>query len=396
MLRREKVVAALEAKRTQFEGYQNEQRSQGDLRNRMLESFLKLSIDEIATRLAEREQPWPGALPTPELEQSAGLCMPFGRRWNSHQEARDWALETVRGKPIAAVDGSQIAPTKEISVPVGAVQIGWYVNFHAPGGRYEKDVSFEVLPPQELIDGDSGDGEFPDWRVNQRRFVAECERLCWLVARFASAPEEERPLCLFDGSFIISFAGQMRPHRAEPYLRAVRVMLTVSEENRTPLVGFVDSSSSRDVVMLVNTVVGPPNMSLTDGGLLSSLLPNWGDRSPLFVCARNDQLSNHGYADFYKEVAFSYIRLATDRPPARLEMPRWLVDSGRVDEIIDMIRAECVIGSGYPYAAESADAVAVLQQGDRERFYALLQQFAEREGMPFNVSRKSVSKQNRR
>ena len=60
------------------------------------------------------------------------------------------------------------------------------------------------------------------------------------------------------------------------------------------------------------------------------------------------------------------------------------------------MRAECVVGAGYPYALETADAVAVLTMQDRERFYWLFQEFAEREGLPLQFSRKAVSKRGRR
>ena len=126
-------------------------------------------------------------------------------------------------------------------------------------------------------------------------------------------------------------------------------------------------------------------------------LPQWGDRTPFFICARNDPLSQQNKAAFYQDVAFCYIRLAAERPPARIELPRWLVESGEAAAIVDRVRAECVIGAGgYPYAIETADAVAVLQQADREHFYALFQQFAEQQGMPFHLSRKQLSKQARR
>lgn len=393
MLSRNKVIEALQAKRTNFEAYQAGQRNEFDLRQQLLDRFLRMTAAEATARLAEHGQAWPGALPTPEFDRAVNLCLPFEQHWQNHQEARAWALTILAGKPVAAVDGSQIPPSKEISAPVGAVQIGWYINYHAPGGRYEKDVAFTVLAPDEL--GEEEGGEFPDWRVNQQRFVSECAQLATLMTRFAAAGE--RPLCFFDGSFIISFAGQIRPARAEPYLKAVRDLLERAQALAMPLVGFVDSSGSHDVVMLVNTVAGPPYMSLTDGALLAPLLPNWGDRTPFFICARNDPLSQQGQADFYREVAFCYIRLAAERPPARIEAPRWLVESGEAAAIVDRVRAECVIGAGgYPYAIETADAVAVLQQADRERFYALFQQFAEQQGIPFRVSRKQLSKQARR
>lgn len=393
MLSRNKVIDALQDKRTNFEDYQAGQRNEFDLRRQLLDRFLQMNAATVTARIAERGQAWPGALPTPELDQAVELCIPFGVRWQNHQEARAWALTILADKPVAAVDGSQIPPSKEILTPVGAVQIGWYINYHVAGGRYEKDVAFTVLAPDEL--GEEEGGEFPDWRVNQQRFVSECAQLSALMARFAAA--DERPLCFFDGSFIISFVGQIRPARAEAYLKAVRALLDRAEALAMPLVGFVDSSGSRDVVMLINTVAGPPHMSLTDGALFAPLLANWGDRTPFFICARNDPLSQQGEASFYQDVAFCYIRLAAERPPARIELPRWLVESGEATAIVDRVRAECVIGAGgYPYAIETADAVAVLQQRDREHFYALFQQFAEQQGMPFHVSRKQLSKQARR
>jgi len=398
MLSRTKVIAALDAKRTQFEQYHSEQRSQSDLRRQLLDRFLTMNAADVLQRVEQSGQEWPGALPTTELDQAEELCIPFVGRWGNHQEARQWALSVLEGRPVAAVDGSQIPPSKELSVPVGAVQIGWYVNHHVAGGRYEKDVRFEVLAPQDL--GGEDEGDFPDWQVNQRRFVRECEQLVVLMKRFAVDEMSESPLCLFDGSFIISFAGQMRPDRAGKYLQAVRDLLNASKQLAIPLVGFVDSSGSRDVVMLINIVAGPPYMSsMTDGALFASLLLRWGDRTPFFVCARNDPLSQsrEGDALFYRDVAFCYVRLAGERPPARIELPLWLVESGQAPAIVDRVLAECIVGAGgYPYAIETADAVAVLKQADREQFYALFQQFAEQQGLPFTMSRKALSKQIRR
>ena len=47
-------------------------------------------------------------------------------------------------------------------------------------------------------------------------------------------------------------------------------------------------------------------------------------------------------------------------------------------------------------AIEAADAAAVITAADRAEFYALFQQFAEREGLPFTFSRKALSKTRRR
>lgn len=401
MLDREKVLVALERKRPQFERYSADLRRQQQTVRERLAAFHTRSAQEILAALQALAVPWPGALPTPELDQADRLRLAFGTSWQTHQEARDWAVRVLAGHPVLAVDGSQIMPSKDFSIPVGAVQVGWYINFHAAGGRYIKDVEFEVLGPQELMEsedsGDSGDRAQPNWKVSQVRFVQECERLCSLMAEFATRPAPERPLCFFDGSFIISFAGQMRPERAAPYIEAVRGLLACSEAYRVPLVAFVDRSYSRDFVALLDLLVqGAPSLSLSDAALFDGLLPAWGDRCPFFYCARSDALSHEGRADFYPEVAFTYMRLTRDRAPARLEVPRWMVEGGQAASALDLVRAECVVGAGYPYAVETADALAVISQADRERFYGLFEQFVQRSGLQFVQARKAASKLTRR
>ncbi len=401
MLDREKVIVALERKRSQFERYTADLHHQQQTVEKRLAALEGRSAAEIMAALAGLDEWWPGALPTPELDQAEGLRLAFGESWQNHQEARQWAVQVLHNRPVIAVDGSQITPTKDLNVPVGAVQVGWYINFHSRGGRYVKDIEFEILGPQELMDtqepGDSGDRVQPNWKVNQVRFVRECERLCALMADYAARPGLEPPLCFFDGSFVISFAGQMRPERAQPYLRAVEELLACSEKYRVPLVAFVDRSYSRDFVTLVDTLArGVPPLSLSDAALLDGMLPEWGDRCPFFICARRDSLSQDERAGFYQDVAFTYMRLTRDRTPARIEVPRWMVEEGCAADALDLVRAECVVGAGYPYAVETADALAVISQPDRERFYGLFEQFVQRSGLHLVQARKAASKLVRR
>lgn len=401
VLDRHKVILALDNKRSQFLDYTAGQQRQHELIRKLMAGFASADCSTLLDRIEQTGVAWPGARPTAELDQARDLRLPFGRAWRSHEDARAWALDALANRPVLAVDGSQITPTKDFSVPVGAVQVGWYVNYHIPGGRYIKDVEFEVLGPDELAAAEedldqSGDG-FPNWRINQVRFDLECRRLCRLMEEHAALPEERRPLCFFDGSFVISFAGQMRPNRARPYLDAVESLLACSQRHRVPLVAFVDTSYSRDLVTLIELLAHAPNaLTLSDAALLAPRLPEWGDRSPFFLCARDDALSRDNRAPFYEDVAFTYVRLTQDRSPARVEMPRWQVESGLAETVMDRVRAECVVGAGYPYAVETADAAAVITQQDRQRFYALFQQFVESQGIPLTLARKAASKLGRR
>jgi hypothetical protein len=61
-----------------------------------------------------------------------------------------------------------------------------------------------------------------------------------------------------------------------------------------------------------------------------------------------------------------------------------------------VVRAECVVGLGYPYAIETADATALISIADREIFYRSLEQFTTENDIKFTRSRKTASKGRRR
>jgi hypothetical protein len=129
-----KVVTALERKRERFRQFARSQAAEQRSFGRVFEQFGRQSSQSILDQLQELGEPWPGALPTAEMDAADGLCLPFAQRWQNHQEARAWALATLYNRPVLAVDGSQITPTKDLVPPVGAVQIGWFINPHREAG----------------------------------------------------------------------------------------------------------------------------------------------------------------------------------------------------------------------------------------------------------------------
>jgi hypothetical protein len=277
---------------------------------------------------------------------------------------------------------------------VGAVQIGWFVNPHDGDQGYVKDIHFEVLAPDELADEDEEVLGFPDWRVNARRFVAECEKLVEIMQSARGAAV--KPVCFFDGSLVVSFVQHMLPERQRLYVEAVMTLLRASEECRVPLVGYVDTSYAYDLAAMLDALTGRrARQRISDGALLRPRM-QWGDRTAAYICARDDAVLPVDGSKFYDQVCFVYLKTTADRPPARLDLPRWLLEAGEMERTLDVVRAECVVGNGYPYAIETADAVAVITMQDRERFYRVFQEFAERAGLPLRFSRKAVSKRRRR
>jgi NurA domain len=428
MLYTEKLLAELERQRDAFARYSARFGRQIEAYRAALgslgERYPTAAALEAALSAYEHAS---GAHPTAEYDRWRALqpppgktapALPFAPSFANHEEARAWA-ECLRGVTTVAVDGSQLLPWRDASLPVAIVQAGVYENPHEPPAPYLKDVVTVVLTPEELFAAEEQEEQNDETRfsiagqadrmVHLRRFELEVETLIARMRAHAGrqasgrAEPEHPPIVVFcDGSLIVSFARRMAPSYRECYLRAEHRLLAASEEYRAPLVGYIDTSLARDMVMMLRALpaVGealPAPRGVSDALLWRGAL-DWGDRTPAFLAARADLPGEEpqGAEAAGQDVAFVYFQAALDRPPARIEFPRWILDAGLLDRVMDAVRAETIVGNGYPYPIEAADAVAVITTEDRARFYRLFQEFAEREGLPFGFSRKALSKSRRR
>ncbi len=335
---------------------------------------------------------------------------PFGRMFANHEQAREWA-ECIEGITTLAVDGSQLQPWRDASIPVALIQVGFFANPHARGRPYTKDVRMEVLSPDEIMEEAKNESIDPDsypyseMQVTLRRYLLEVETLCNQMEQYAHARRRGdpaySPVVFFDGSLVVSFALTMPSPYRERYISAAVSLLHTSEEQRVPLIGYIDTSYARDIITMLrrlDTMQPEPILRETKkihDALLWQGRLSWGDRTPAMICARGDILE--GYGTYRESVAFCYLQTSAHRPPARLEFPRWMIDDGVLEPVLDVVRAEIIAGGyGYPYAIETADAVSVITAQDRLEFYAQFQEFIERQGLKFTFSTKAASKSRRR
>lgn len=421
MLYAEKLVAELERKRDLFTSYTARYGQQLEAYRSALAALALRFPNAAAMRGpldALGDEAPTGASPTAEYDAwrhggGRGIpVLPFGARFANHAEARAWA-ENLRGTVTFAVDGSQLMPWRDASVPVGLVQASIYENPHDPSAPYLKDVVTEVLAPEELMTGEpdiafartNEVAAYSERIVHLRRFELEVATVIRRMEHHAEHHAARRTeghtapvVALYDGSLIVSFALKMQPPYRERYAAAARRLLEASRRTRIPLVGYIDTSYARDTLTMLRALSPTENLpdvrGLTDALLWHGAL-GWGDRTPAFISARDD-LASMGYDAGDDQVIFTYFQAAADRPPARLELPLWVLESGELPRVVDVVRGEAIVGNGYPYALESADAVAVITTEDRNRFYALFQQFAGRAELGFNISRKALSKSRRR
>jgi len=394
MIYRDKIIAALGSRASDFAQFDTEVTTQYALYRDALERIAKMDGNQLLARLKEIESP--GALPTPEFDLARSFVMPFGVSWDNHEEARKWAYETLLGRTTFAADGSQILPSKDFSVPVAAVQVAWFENSHTPDGAYIKDVAFDVLPPSEVVSANSPTG-VSEPAVHRRRYAAEIEAIRNYMYRSAERGFDPKspPVVFFDSLLVISFADAFAPDERQFYVSEITSLLDASTSTGVPIVAYVDNSFARDLAVMIHVAGGLPESSKVHDGRLISSRMGWGDRTPIFRCARRGILDQYG--DKWRTgIGFTYLKTAADDPPARLDIPMWVYERDLLDYCIDTVRAEVIVGGGYPYPIETADAAAVLTMRDRETFYQVFQEFSEVHNLGLRIARKALSKAHRR
>lgn len=341
-----------------------------------------------------------GAFPADELI-GKGFVFEFGTQWPNHERAREWAAAILEKRTTFAADGSQIYAGKETTIPIAAVQIGWFENPHDAGAKFEKNAELEILTPAELIPAHA-DPMNPDIRVEERRYIGEVERISKFLRTQAGWRQRgsQMPLAFFDNPLLVPFS-QKGLQRS--LLKATVDLVKLSAETQVPVVGYVARSFSRDILSMLDEADPQADRTaanLFDGSLLGSgdggVLKNWGDRT-CFCYSKRRGLGEFSSASAAEPaVGFTYLSVAANSTPARLDVPSWVFESGLLDELIDVVRAECVIGLGYPYPLEAADHAAVMSGTDRDIFFRALQDFSSQGDYGFSVSRKDASKVRRR
>ena len=401
MLFRQVLNDELEKRGEDFRRFISEHTSGIDLYIEKLKQFENLPAAEVSRKLVEYGDS--GAVPSDELERGS-FSIRFKSGWENHEQARGWAGEVLDRRVTFAADGSQIYSGKETVVPIAAVQIGWFENPHDADSSYEKNATFKLLTPDDLLT-QWEEPMNPDIRVDAARYLGEVGRIGEFLEKKAGwqGRGERMPLAFFDNPLLVPFS---QKGLQKKFLDATVDLVRLSKEEQVPIVGFVDRSFSRDILTMLDAFgvsdgARPP--SIFDASILhgrredgTRLLETWGDRTCFCYSTRRGLDAFLDPATGRSNVGFVYLQTTSDAAPARLDLPAWIYESGLINEVVDVVRAESVIGLGYPYVLETADQAAVISTRDREVFFRALQELTTREKLDFSVSRKDASKKRRR
>ena len=393
-LKPSQIHAILEAKQDDFTRFDRRSLTALTQYRAALAELTEMSLQDLQDQ--QQQMTLAGDAGASVIESFGGAhhaVLPCGLTWNSREHSMTWVQETLTGVTTFAVDGSQIFPSKDLSIPVALVQIGWFENPHSANGMYEKDIDVDVMTPSDLKAHHSG--EPVDRRVNFRRLEMEINRLVQYIEDHAEAVANgDRFLIFFDGSLAATFANDFEPKLRQDYVNCFLNLLRASQTHRVPLVGYVDTTYAHDLTVMLKQVFELPDApSIHDAQLVNPYM-KWGDRTPLMRSQRSGIVRD--YEDQANQLTFTYLKTTRDGYPARLEMPLWMYEERLVDQVVNWVRGEVIIGGGYPYAIETADQTAVLRSDDRQVFFRILQEWSESLDLNLRLSRKMVSKVRRR
>lgn len=281
----------------------------------------------------------------------------------------EWITNSLKEKITGAVDGSQIAPRKSYDIPVGLANSILVVNDYSKKERWS-DKKISIITPKDFEL--KGNYSFSKDIVNAERDKLEREKAIDFVEE-----EAENAFLFVDGPLVLSHVNKMKEELRDKYIEKLRELLRKSREKNVPIIGFVETSYSCDLVyMLDEAGVCEKEDEVYDAIIVDELLEE-GDRTKLFSCHRDDKSSKNQppvlarYGEFQDRITFFYMNLGGDTS-CRIEIPRWCYKEELVDEIADLIRSEAYKGNGYPMILNKAHKEAVVNYSERDKFQKLI------------------------
>jgi hypothetical protein len=398
MLLPDEVRTQLQRRWHEWQTHENRRQAELRLYGEALNQLWRQSEEEVRQRATGARGGV--ALPTSDWERAVDGRIDPQLQLTDHQAARDWAAIQLEGRTTLAVDGSQIPPLPEIGLPLAAIQAAIFINPHTRTGEFERALVFALLSPEQIspalpLESEAGRRRptTEQW-INLHRFELEVSTLGMRLRQLADRAEKKGgTLAFLDSPLTTSFADLLPPPLPDRHAVALGELLQIARDIDIPVVGYIDVSQAHDLLRLLEHHFAlPPATKITDAELLHAArhLP-WGARTPFLKSPR-------GLPGRTGEIGFLYLQTTGAEPPARLELPAWVAEAGKLDELIALVLAEVIVGNGYPYPIESADAAAALTARDRDRFVALVHQVATRNGtsLPSTSPAKARSKARRR
>ena len=249
----QELVRAIDQRMPEIRMMSEQQRDHANRGEDLVRELNGLDLDGFVSRLPPEPK---GALPMLEGNETGldwRLLREFREEFTDMVGAREWARAILSNRSVGAVDGSQIFPGNELSLPFGLVNIGWYINHH--DGNYTTDHSSRLLLPDDL-------GYNPDSGVNLLRERGEIDKLREL---FGSSGKGD--LLLLDGSLVLSYALHVFDTTRDSYINGILSLLeTIGQEDGPLFAAYIDNSRATDLSTMLGPLLTTRSKLIEEGG----------------------------------------------------------------------------------------------------------------------------------
>lgn len=343
-----------------------------------LERVAALSGADLVGRLDATGVPCVGAKPSGEY-RSGGLMLNGIDYPTNRRASVEFTASVLSQHSTAFVDGSQIEVNKDHNIPWGAVNIAGSHNVPGEPLALHEDFQFITRPHmQEYVDQGVTS---PNHIIHFLRWRMELDYLESVMRKHPGT------FCFFDGSLVNSFAMSFRDELRVLYTQAINHVLRTSKETQSPIIGYIDTSQSRDITDMLTHLEGIEGGDITDHMLLDQVLAKTGCRSHVWICDRGDG----SIAEYEQTIHF---HLANFGPGGvcRIEYPEWVSDAGLHVTVHEILAAQTLAYFGYPRSFDEVHNKATITYKDRDAITRSFQAVCAKHGITFRKNRKSASK----
>ena len=306
---------------------------------------------------------------------------------------------------VLATDGSQIAPNHHEIAYCYLINVGRVMLHYGQSRHPLLDSLPEVFyRPEDLYESRQWGIRTEEW-MGYRRTVSEATVLADLaVTERVPPPKNPVPiLAMVDGSLIYWFLDGLPTEARDRILNPILEAWNRLRLAGVPLMGYLSASRSSEAINFLRLQACPhpePNCNThcpytgffeTSGKpkrapcqvfdplrdtVLWSVLLEPGQRGPLWRSS-SPILQLYGIT---QQMYFCHVHVGAE--VARIDLPAWVAeDSKLLDSALSMMLGQVMKGYGYPVSLAESHNQAVVRGGDRNRFFALLEQQMIRSGL---------------
>lgn len=312
--------------------------------------------------------------------------------WQGNPNISFPVINTTQDYQVVSVDGSQIYPDKHQGISCFLLNIGTVVLRYGAslgGAKFSSEPS--IFVEQDFEAETSSTIDIVNCKREEFEFQKGLEQCLLVKKEFPDLPL----IFLFDGSLIFWHLDSKDPVLKDYFLKRYGELLQQFYEHDIAIAGYISLPKSKELVGLVRAQVSNFSASNTEAlDAVKHISDGTVARFFLEPHTYSTVFENHAaVSETYPQHLKPYfVYYNTGSEIARIELPGYMVQQERIDNVMSMVANQTHKGNGYPVAIAEAHEQAVVKGPDREFFYQAIEKVGIEQKRRIIPSQKSAKK----